>query len=167
MVESGMVLAQCVGFGNRSYKINKFYIEFENVALPGDAVSVPSFLTTEGREYYAGLSTPRDYLRVDLDGDPTLQIASGYESYFTAGTDGNSLHFRAISAGTEGQNGVTFSDGVNSKVFGIALVAGPDDGDITQDLVVARRYYDVADQKLKQASGQIGVSWDLDFVPDS
>jgi hypothetical protein len=167
MVSWGMAAARSLGFGDVAYKIDKVYVEFENVTLPGDAVTIPSFTKFDGRDYYDGLTSPQDYLRLTTDGDPTLQIASGYEDYFTEGTDGNSLHFRAQTSGTAGINGVAFNDSANSKAFGLALVASPVEGDRTQDIVVTRGYWDVADQVLKQASGQIGVTWDLTFKPDS
>jgi len=165
MITSGHAIARTLGMGDMSYKISRMYIEFENVASPGDAVSVPSFSNAEGREYYAGLSSPKDYLRVALLGEPTLSIESGYEPYFTEGVDGNKLTFLAQTAGTVGVNGTTFSNAMNSKVYGLALVSAPSETDETQDVVVTRDYYEVADQLVKPASGQLTITWELAFPP--
>jgi hypothetical protein len=165
MVSSGFAIAKTLGLGDVSYRINKMYFEFENVATPATAVSVPSFDNTEGREYYAGLSAPKDYLRVDLLGQPTLGIADGYEAYFTEGVDGNQLTFLAQSEGVAGVNGLTFSNALNSKLYGIALVSAPSESDVTQDVIIERAYFAVANQQVKPAAGQLTTSWVLDFIP--
>lgn len=165
LVTSGFAIAKTLGLGDSSYKINRMYLEFENVAAPGTAVSVPTFLVTAGLAYYQGLLAPKDYLSVPLLGQPTLSIATGYESYFTAGVDGNKLTFLAQSVGSVGVNGTAFSNALNSKIYGVALVAAPDSGDPTEDIVVARGYYSVADQMVKPAAGQVHVSVDIEFVP--
>jgi hypothetical protein len=165
MVSSGFAIAKALGLGDVSYKINRMYVEFENVATPATPVSVPSFSNTEGRDYYANLVAPKDYLRVPLLGDPTLGIVPGYEAYFTAGVDGNQLTFLAQTEGSVGMNGTTFSNGLNSKVYGIALVSAPSDSDETQDVIINRDYYLVADQQVKPASGQLTISWELGFPP--
>jgi hypothetical protein len=165
MVSWGFAAAKLFGDGDRNYRINRMYIEFENVASPGDAISVPTYDEFDSRSYYDNLASPRDYLRVPLIGAPELFIGDGYADYFTAGTDGNALRFFAQSVGTSGINGLAFSDGVNSKAFGLALVASPDDGDRTKDVLVTRGYFPVNEQKLKASAGQIGVGWELVFEP--
>jgi len=165
MVTSGHAIARTLGMGDVSYKINRVYVEFENVATPATPVSVPSFSNTENRSYYAGLSAPKDYLRVALLGEPTLGIVAGYEAYFTAGVDGNELTFLAQTEGSVGMNGTTFSNALNSKVYGIALVSAPSESDETQDVIITRDYYDVGDQQIKPASGQLTISWELGFPP--
>jgi len=165
LVGSGWAIAKALGLGDVDYKINRIYIEFENVASPGDAVSIPTFVATDGVEYYQGLSSPKDYLTVPLIGQPTIGIAPGYEAYFTEGVDGNMLTFLAQTAGAVGVNGATFSNALNSKIYGIALVSAPDSGDPTKDIVIARGYYDVADQLVKPSAGQVHVSAEVEFVP--
>jgi hypothetical protein len=157
-----MAAARALGFGDTAYKIDQVYIEFENTLPP---ISAPSFTVFEDRTYYDNLVAPRDYLRVPILGEPVLQIATGYTDYFTDGVDGNQLHFRAQTVGTAGENGVSFSDSVNSTVIGLALVATPSASDKTQDVIVSRAYYGTADQKTKQASGQVGVTWNISFIP--
>jgi len=167
MVTWGFAAAKSLGMGNPAYAISQVYIEYANVAAPLDVVSTPSFTVYEGRTYYTTLTPPRDYLRVPLHGEPTLDIATGYESYFTAGVDGNQLLFLSQTAGSAGENGLPFSNALNSKVYGVALVSSPDIDDASQDIIVSRAYYSAAEQQLKQVSGQIVVSWKLKFLPSA
>ena len=161
----GFIAAQCIGKGNRNYRINSMYVEYENVASPGDAVTIPSYGRDEGREYYQdlALSANRDFLRVPLIIEPTIGIESGFEDYFTDGVDGNKLTFFTQTQGTAGFHSKPFNDGVNSKIFGVALVATPEFGDPTKDVVFSRTYFDTADQTLKLASSQVGITWDISF----
>jgi len=161
----GFIAAKAIGEGDQSYRVNVMYIEFENVSPSTDPATVPSFTRDEGTAYYTGLSDPRDYLRVELLGLPGISIESGYESYFTAGETGNLLTFLAQSSGSTGVNGTTFSTAQNSKVSGAALVAAPVFADSTQDVVFSRTYFNpTSDQVLKQASSQIGLSWEVPFT---
>ena len=161
----GMIAAQAMGRGDASYAIHGMYIEFENVASPGDAVTIPTYGRDEGVEYYDDLvsSSVRDFLRVALLQDPLLGVEAGYENYFGDG-EGNKLTFFAQSQGTTGIHGKTFSDTVNSKVFGAALVATPVFSDRTQDIVFARSYFAVDEQTVKEASSQVGISWEISFL---
>ncbi len=161
----GMAAAMSLGFGERSYRISSMYLEYENVADPEDVITPPTYDANEGREYYSNLafSGTRDFLRVPLLLQPSLGIESGYEDFFTEGVTGNRLTFHAQTQGTIGFNGKAFNDGVNSKVFGVALVATPDFNDPTQDIVFARTYFDPGDQTPKLASSQVGITWDIIF----
>lgn len=152
----GLIAANALGIGDTSYRISAMYIEFENVASPGDPVSIPAFGRDEGTEYYDNLqsSGSRDFLRVPLIQQPLIG-AAGASDEFTKMT------FFSLSQGTEGVHGKTFSDGVNSKVFGAALVATPVFADRTQDIVFARGYYAVSEQTLKEASHQVGLTWEV------
>ena len=160
----GAIAAQCAGKGLRNYKISTMYIEFENVDSPEDAVTPPTFGVEEGAEYFQSLSlsSVRDYLRVPVLAAPDLAVAAGFEDVFPEG-EGNKLTFMAQTAGTTGVHGRTFSDSVNSKVFGMALVSTPVSGDSSRDLVFARTYLESANQVLKVASGQIGLTWNIIF----
>ena len=162
MVTSCFAIAKALGLGDVTYKINKMYVEFENTA---GTVTAPTYDKYGLRTYYPNLAAPKDYLRLDLLGAPTLGIATGYTAYFTAGVDGNQLTFLAQTAGSAGQNGVTFSNALNSTVYGVALVAAPDDADITQDVIVSRGYFSAANQLKKPAAGQLVLSWEIDFTP--
>lgn len=158
----GEIACKLLGDGNSDYKISGMYIEFENVASSGDAVTPPSFDRSEGVEYYSSLSSSpsRDFLRVQLVSAPKASLISGYEG---STTTVNQLTFYAQSSGSVGVHGKTFSTAANSKVFGLALVSMPKWEDRTKDLVFAREYYPTAQQVLKQTSSQIGVSWTEQF----
>lgn len=166
----GHIAARQIGFQRDAaaldFAVRGMYIEFENVASPGDPATVPSFTRSDGLEYFDDLSgsPSKDFLRVALRGQPELGIVDGFEEVFTEGEDGNKLSIFAQTAGTTGVHGKTFSDSVNSKVYGAALVARPVFDDRTRDVIFARSYFDVGDQTLKEASSQVGVSWEIEFV---
>lgn len=150
--------------GRADYSIAGMYIEFENVADPLDAVAVPSVDRNEGIEYYEDLmgSSARDFVRAALRMEPALSVAPGYEGLYPDG-EGNMLTFFAATTGTTGVHGKTFSSGVNSKICGFALVAMPVPGDRTQDVIIARTYLQLADQQVKEAAANAGVTWELIF----
>ena len=158
----GEIACKLFGDGKPEYKISGMYIEFENTASPGDVVTPPSFDRSEGIEYYSALSASasRDYLRVQLISSPKSSIISGYED---SSVNVNQLTFFAQSTGSTGVNGKTFSAAANSTVFGVALVSMPKWEDRTKDLIFAREYYPTAQQILKQASSQVGLSWTEQF----
>ncbi len=139
------------------YRISTMYLEFENVADPDDVVEVPTVVRDAARNYYDELidDATRDYLRVPI-------IATSFES-----TDaekfplGNAMKFFAQSMGVVGAHGKEFSDAVNSKVIGGALVATPSAGDATQDLILSRFYAATNRQMVKTPSGQIGAEWEV------
>lgn len=161
----GFIAAQAIGRGNRDYRISTLYIEYENMAEPELSATIPSVDREEGVEYYQNLamSGSRDFIRAAVLTTPDIGIASGFENYFTAGTDGNMLTFFTQTSGTQGFHGKTFSAAANSKIFGVALVATPYATDPTRDVVFARTYFDSADQPLKTASSQVGITWDIAF----
>jgi len=149
------ITSQLLAVGSSNYRISGMYLEFENVASPGDTVSAPSFDRTRDITYYDDLagSASRDYLRV-----PMTAATIGSE-----GTDfsNNQIAFFARSSGTTGVHGKTFSDSVNSTIFGASLVAFVDNNDATQDLLFSSFYFDTADQQLKLATSQVGIEWEL------
>lgn len=149
----GEIACHLFGDGNPAYKISAMYIEFENTS---GTPSVPSYTRSEGLEYYTNLasSLTKDYLRVPMLAAPAKGLASGYSNI-----NFNQLTFIAQTSGTTGVNGKTFSDSVNSKIYGVALIAAPVWSDRTQDVIFARKYYSSANMVAKQASSQIGVSW--------
>lgn len=165
MATFGWAACRLFGYGDVSYKINYMYIEYENVADPADPVTTPTYDNMDTRAYFDTLVAPQSYLRVPLNRAPDLQIAPGYSSIFTEGVDGNRLVFYGQTAGTSGMNGLAFSSAVNSKIFGVALVAAPVTADYTQDVIIARAYYDAASQPVKQTAGQVGITWGLTFQP--
>lgn len=163
--EWGAIAAQCIGKGNRNYRINALYIEFENVINPSDVVTVPTWGRDEGRDYYQDLavSASRDFLRVPLSFEPTIGIEAGFEDSFIAGVTGNKLTFYTQTQGTSGFHGKAFTNAANSKVFGAALIATPEFADPTKDLIFARTYFDGPDQTVKELSSQVGITWEMSF----
>ena len=158
------IAIQCVGLGKTNYRIAGVYVEFVNVASPGDVASVPAYSRDEGVEYYTALAGDRDYLRLPLLGTPALSVDPDYTAAFTGeGDDFNTMTFFAQTAGTAGVNGLPFSSASNSVAVGIALVAVPVPADRTRDVVFGRTYFADAEQVPKEASHQIGVSWEQLF----
>lgn len=161
----GVAAAQCLGKGNRDYRISAMYLEYENVASPEDPVTPPVYGRGDGLDYYQNLAfdSARDFLRIPLLTEPSLGVEAGYEDHFGEG-EGNRLTFYAQSQGIAGFHGKPFSDGANSKVFGVALVATPVFNDPARDVVTNRTYFDPPDQALKMAASQFGLAWDLSFT---
>jgi hypothetical protein len=159
----GAIAARVLGLGDTDYVINAAYIEFENVDAPEDEVTVPEFDETSGLEYFANLSgSPnRDFLRIALDVEPSLFVVDGFEM---PADHGNGALLYATTSGTTGVHGKEFSDAVNSKICGVAIVAAPVWADQTQDLIFARSYFEVADQALKQPNAQHTITYRLKFA---
>lgn len=167
-VSWGHIAARQIGFkrpvGALDYSIGAMYFEFENVGDPDDPVTPPDYDELEGVEYYEDLlgSPTRDYLRIPLAVEPTLGIEADH-SVFQAGISGNKLTFHAQTAGLVGVHGKEFSSNVNSKIYGLALVATPVQNDETQDEVFARTYFATDDQVVKALSHQAAIDWDIIF----
>lgn len=155
-IVGNLLLKQGLKFG-----IGGMYLEFANVASPGDPVPVPPLERdpSMGVAYYDDLATSpdTDYLRVPLVAG-TLNSSDA-----TNFPKGNSPTFFAQSTGLVGVHGKPFSDVNNSVVFGAALVAFLDQDDPTQDLVFSRFYFDVSSQQPKLATSQIGIEWPVDL----
>lgn len=143
--------------GDASYRLSAMYIEFANVASPGDPVSEPSLDRSGAAAYYAGLADDpeKDYLRVPL-------YASGMESsddeLFPGG---NLLRLYARTSGVVGVHGKPFSAGDNSTVFGAALVSTPDFANAELDVVFSRWYAETEEQRPKEVNSQVAVEWEL------
>lgn len=147
--------------GNIEYRLSTMYFEFRNMDDPDDAVSAPSYDRGDGISYYEGLadSDDTDYLRVPLTSAiVTVGTETGDAQNFP---NGNVVTAYAQTSGAVGVHGKTFSDAVNSKVFGGALVSAPEPGDSSQDLVISRFYLAESKQIVKLATNQIGFGWPL------
>jgi hypothetical protein len=157
----GHIVSRCVGMGDPAYRVSVMYLEFENNQ---GAISVPSFGRQDGLQYYMDLSSSpvRDYLRVPVRPYPDIVVAPGFEQWLDP-DQGNQCDFFAQSQGTTGVHGRPFSDGVHSKVFGVALAAAPVATDPSQDVLFSRSYYQPQDQVPKVPSGQIGVQYPMTF----
>jgi len=152
MFEGADIMAQLLS-GHSEFAVSTMYLEFKNLAAPGDVIVPPVFDRTGGVDYYNGLigSPDIDFLRVPLLIGPTL--SSSGSSYA-----GNQVTFYAQSEGTTGFHGKTFDASANSAVFGAALVSTPSPSDQSQDRVWARLYTGI-DKVLKQTGYEIGVTW--------
>lgn len=165
----GYVAARGLSEGSPTWRIRKVYVEFQNVAVESDLVAVPTvdgLNPLHGRPYYDALadSTDTDYLRVDVLAAPQIDVEDGYAGAFPDAGTGNLLRLHAQSSGLIGINGLPFDDGNNSKVFGTALVVAPVENDPTQDIVIARGYFEGAAQLIKLPGRQIGVTWEVPFI---
>lgn len=159
----GFAVAKALGQGDPKFKISAAYIEYKNVATPATPVTIPAYGRENANTYYSSLPSGQDFLRVPIAGTPTIDIGTGYSSHFIPGYNGNRITVVAQTAGTVGFLGRPFSNSVNSKIFGIALVATPVFADYTQDVIISRGYFDQADQIVKPASSQIGIRWRITF----
>jgi hypothetical protein len=158
--------ALALGFGEPRYRISTIYVEFENVDDTEDVVTTPSvdaLNPAHGVSYYLSLadSTTRDFLRLPLPALPTITVAPGWAGAFPEPGHGNTLSIFAQTAGSVGVFGRAFSSAARSKICGTALAVTPVAGDITRDIVVARGYFDSAEQIVKPANAHVGLSWEI------
>lgn len=166
----GYIAAKQIGYRPQpdrpSYHISAMYIEFENQADPENEIAVSSFPRDLGVSYYNGLvdSNTRDFLRVPLLLEPTGSTQPNYESYLPVDQQTNRLTFFVQTSGLAGVHGKTFSHTVNSKIYAAALVAAPAFSDRTKDVVFARTILTPVNQVTKEASSQIGITWDISFI---
>lgn len=166
----GFVAAKQLGYrpgpDRPSYHISAMYIEFENQADPELAVTVETPLPRErGIGYYNALmdSGTRDFLRIPLSLEPATAVSAGFEANLPIDQQANQLTFFVQTTGTTGVHGKTFGHVVNSKVYSAALIAAPDMGDRTKDVVFACTNFASGNQVTKEASSQIGITWDVAF----
>lgn len=165
----GFIAAKQLGFRPQpdrlNYNISALYIEFENLANPATPVAVSTFDRDLGVNYYNSLvdSSSRDFLRIPLTLEPAGSVSAGYEANLPIDQQLNKLTFFVQTAGTAGVFGKTFSHLVNSKVYAAALVAAPRYDDRTKDVIFARTIFTADNQVTKEASSQIGITWDVAF----
>ena len=163
----GYMAAKQLGFKRQAdrpdYSISALYIEFVNQADPAVPVSVPAAGRDTSISYYNELTGDNDFLRVPLSIEPALGVSPGYDVHLPVTQKGNQLTFFVQTSGTTGVHGKAFSHSVNSKVFAAALVATPVFSDRTKDVIFARTVLSTANQVTKEASSQIGITWDIAF----
>lgn len=165
----GYIAAKQLGFKRQAdrpdYSISALYIEFVNQDDPETPVSAPAFGRDTSISYYTELasSSAGDFLRVPLSLEPALGVSAGYEENLPLTQQGNQLTFFVQTSGTTGVHGKAFSHVVNSKVFSAALVATPVFSDRTKDVIFARTVFSTENQVTKEASSQIGITWDIAF----
>ena len=154
LYEWGAIAGRLFNGAGMNYSIGGMYLEYENVASAGTDATIPTFGRERSISYFNNLSSPNDYLRVPLTSTQLLSSGADY-------THGNQCVFFARSQGTTGVHGVSFSNGVNSKIIGASLVAFVDDTDSTQDLLLSSMYFGLAEQQIKTTTSQIGIEWEL------
>lgn len=163
----GFVAAKQLGFKRQAdrpdYSISALYIEFVNQANPATPVSAPAAARNTSISYYNELAGNNDFLRVPLSLEPALGVSPGYDEKLPENQKGNQLTFFVQTSGTTGVLGRAFSHSVNSKVFAAALVATPVFSDRTKDVIFARTIFSPENQVTKEASSQIGITWDIAF----
>jgi hypothetical protein len=163
----GYMAAKQLGFKRQAdrtdYSISALYIEFVNQANPATPVSAPAAGRDTSISYYNNLTGDNDFLRVPLSLEPALGVSPGYNEHLPVTQQGNQLTFFVQTSGTTGVHGKAFSHTVNSKVFAAALVATPVFSDRTKDVIFARTVFSTENQVTKEASSQIGITWDIAF----
>lgn len=149
------ITAKLLATGDSRYRLGGMYLEFQNVASPGDPVTPPTFGRDRTIEYYDDLASnpTTDYLRVPMTAIQTLSSGEDLNQ--------NQLVCFARSSGLSGVHGKTFSYAANSVIYGAALVAFVDATDATQDLLFSCFYFDPADQQPKLATSQVGLEWQI------
>jgi hypothetical protein len=160
LYEWATIVGKLLTQGLTNYHISGMFLEYKNVASPGDPVSAPAFGRAGGITYYNDLSTSpdTDYIR---SGMTASTVTSSDAVLFPSG---NVLTFFARTSGVIGTHGKPFAAANNSKLFGIALVAFVDQDDATQDIVFSRAYLDTDDQQLKLDSSQLGMEWEITLL---
>lgn len=155
--EWGAIVGRLLMAGDRKYRISGMYLEFENVAMSGDAVTIPTYGRTRNIDYYNELSGSgsRDYLRVPVTSS-VLNVSD--EDLFP---HGNEPVFFSRSQGLVGVHGKPFSHVNNSVVYGASLVAMVNATDATQDLILSTFYFAEESQQPKLSTSQIGLEWAL------
>lgn len=150
--------AQLFAKGDINYRLSVMYLEFENLADPDDDITPPEISRSGGKSYFdsLSLSATKDYLRV------AMKYTATSNSDATKFSGDNVVLFGASTAGTVGVHGKTFGAAANSKLYGLALVASPDFGDDSLDLVFDRLYpaIQVAKPLSSQIDGQVEVQFD-------
>lgn len=168
----GFIAAKQIGYrpnpDRLNYNISAVYLEFENQEDPETEISASPFSRDLGIGYYNALADNpvRDFIRVPLIIEPAGGVSSGYEANLPTEQQLNKLTFFVQSVGTTGVHGKQFSHASangTSKVYAAALVAAPVFSDRTKDVIFARTVFLPQNQVTKEASSQIGLTWEIAF----
>lgn len=168
----GYIAAKQIGYRPNperlNYNISAVYLEFENQIDPEEEISAAPFSRDLGIGYYNALvnNPKRDFLRIPLILEPAGSVSAGYEANLPTEQQLNKLTFFVQSVGTTGVHGRQFSHAAEngtSKVFAAALVAAPMFSDRTKDVIFARTVFLPQNQVTKEASSQIGLTWEIAF----
>jgi hypothetical protein len=145
--------------GRIEYRVAGMYLEFQNVASPGDPADIPLYDRSGAAQYYAGLSSSpdKDYLRVPLT---AANVSNSDSDKFSLG---DTMEFYAVSSGSVGVHGKAFSSSANSTIFGVVLAAFVDSGDASRDILMSRFYPDESEQILKTDGRQVAALYRFRF----
>lgn len=161
------VAGQAIAIGNPNYKLSGMYLEYQNVASPGDPAALPDTSRSTTQAYYAGLSAVanRDFLRLPFATVPAVSRDGAFVSHFASQTNlGNVYTCQVITTGVAGFHGKPFATaGINSKIAGLALVAMPLPASQASDLLFARLPLSAPEQILFSAGAQKLVRWHIAF----
>jgi hypothetical protein len=168
----GYLAAKALGLRPQSdrpkYHISAIYFEYANVSTPETAVSeAQSFSKELSISFYNSFAGDRDYLRVPIILEPAFSTSAGYADKLPIDQETNQLTFFAQTSGNSGVRGIGFGsnvNGKNSKIYAAALVATPDINDPTKDVIFARTVFSESNQVPKEASSQIGITWNIAFT---
>lgn len=144
--------------GTPGFHVSTMYMEYENLADPGDTPSIPTYDRTGGIGYYNGLSSSpnKDFLRVPIT--VSSDVSSSDEILY----EGNVVTFFAVSEGLAGFHGKTFGPSSNSAVYGAGLIVSPEPNDQSLDRVFARTYTGIG-KILKETNFEIGITWQVRY----
>lgn len=137
--------------GTSTFKVNTIYFEFSNSTPPSVTPT-----RSGAKAYYTGLTAPQDFVRAPIIADPTF-LASGSDYVSNVVTFLSST--KGIFVGAK--NGLPFTVGASSQVYGFALVSAPVPTDMSQDTVFAR-FYNMT-PITKTSNQEIGVSWPVEM----
>ena len=139
----------------------KMYIEYGN-----SSPSMPSQSDVEGtgdhNAYYAALSTPVDFLRVDVAQFSRVVDSGHHQGLSTLDYTNNKITFTGFTSdgGSSGVGGVAIS---GKDIYGAAVVVSNTSvNTVANDVIIARAYFDSADHitvsTAKGASVQVALN---------
>jgi len=145
------------------YWLNTLYIEYANVADPGDPVSTPVVGRDDGLNYYAALASvpDRDYLRVPTVGGPEFGTIPGTEATLGPGWHNLAVVRGTTANATAGVHGRPY--GLQSKLCGLALASAPNRADPSADLIYGRAYWSPTQQVATIAGTNLTVEYEISF----
>jgi len=148
---------------NPVYQPAYLYVEYANVAEPGNTVTAPIINRADGVNYYLGLSSSStaDFIRIPITSSSLARDLSYTGTQYLPTGLFNQILFQALTVGTHGINGKPFLTSANSTIYGTAVVSAPVPGDVTQDIVWGRSYYLAAQQLVIPATGTVSVNYGL------
>ena len=161
LYEWGAIVGRLLTVGDRPYRISGMYLEFANVANPGDKVTPVAVERDRTVDYYGSLTAtgglPADYIWAPLIAS---QLLSSDSSVYPKGN--LPVFFaRSQAVNVRGLNDTPLGVDNNSTFYSAALVACTDENDRTKDLILSAFNFESAEQQPKLATSQVGLEWQL------